>query len=113
MTRIRVRIERNRLPEIARILPEAADAIVNRKHGPRMQQIAASRSRVDTGAMRDGWQWNATGQGTGELVNEVPHTVFNEWGTRFMPSQPMARPAAEQVFPDIVEDFQNLEGFLR
>lgn len=113
MTRIRVRIERNRLPEIARILPEAADALINRKHGPRMQQIAASRSRVDTGAMRDGWQWNATGQGTGELVNEVPHTVFNEYGTRHLSPAPMARPAAEQVFPDIVDDFERIAEFLR
>lgn len=110
---IRIRINSNRLPAIARLLPEAADVVVNRKHGPAMAAAAARRSRVDTGEMQAGWVWEATGQGTGQLRNAVRHTVFNEFGTVHMPAQPMARPAAEEIVPKMLEDFQNLERFLR
>lgn len=110
---IRIRIGANRLPDIARILPEAADVVVNRKHGPAMAEGAARRSRVDTGEMRDGWRWEATGRGTGQLINEVDHTVYNEYGTRNMSAQPMARPAFEEEAPQIIEDFERLEAMLR
>lgn len=110
---IRIRIGANRLPDIARLLPEAADVIVNKRHGPAMAEGAARRSRVDKGEMRDGWRWEATGRGTGQLINEVDHTVYNEWGTRNLPAQPMARPAFEEQAPKIVEDFENLEKMLR
>lgn len=110
---IRVQVTRNRLPDIAAQLPEATDVIVNRKHGPRMRDAAARYSRVDSGEMRDGWQWEATGQGQGQLINRVPHTGFNEFGTRHMSAQPMARPALEEIGPDIVDDMENIGRFLR
>lgn len=111
MPRISVRISKNRLPEIARLLPEASDVIVQRR-GPEMVQVSQRHSRVDTGQMRDGWHWNKTGQGEGELVNEVPHTIHNEYGTRNLAPAPMARPAIEEVGPKIVQDFRDLERML-
>lgn len=108
---IRVRISNNRLPDIARQLPIARRTIVARR-GAEMRDIAARLSRVDTGEMREGWEFRETNQG-GVLENQVPHTVFNEYGTVKMTAQPMARPAAEQTFPKIIEDFENLEGLLR
>lgn len=110
--RVSVRIHRNRLPEIARILPEAAGAIVH-KHGAAMVDTAKQRSRVDTGAMRDGWRWERLGQAEGRLTNDVAHTIYNERGTRFMTAQPMALPAFEQEAPLILDDFRRIEDALR
>ena len=108
---IRVRISNNRLPDIARQLPIARRTIVARR-GAEMRDIAARLSRVDTGEMRGGWEFRETNQG-GVLENQVPHTVHNEYGTRHMSAAPMARPAAEQVFPLIVQDFGRLEDLIK
>lgn len=107
---VTVKLTKNRLPEIAQQLPVARRVILARR-GDEMRAGAARRSRVDTGDMRDGWEWRETNEG-GYLTNEVPHTVFNEYGTRHMSAQPMARPAFDEVAPKIVDDFENLERFL-
>jgi len=107
---VKVRIVKNQLPAIAQKLPIARRTIVARR-GEEMREIAARLSRVDTGDMRDGWAFRETNNG-GVLENDVPHTVHNEYGTVNMSAQPMARPAAEQTFPRILDDFQNLEGML-
>lgn len=108
---IKVRVLRNRLPQIAKELPITADSIVM-KRGQEMVDIAKQHSRVDTGEMRDGWAWRRTSNASGVLENPVPHTIFNEYGTINMSAQPMARPAAEQVLPEIVDDFRHLESLL-
>src|SRR6476659_2752947 len=65
---------------------------------------AKARSRVDTGAMKAGWQSRrAEGEHTYEVFNPVYYTVFNEYGTVNMSAQPMLTPAVEeerQMFPD-------------
>ena len=99
-------IERfNHLPAIAQKYPVRRRVVMQRR-GQQMVEIAQRLSRVDTGEMQRGWEWHETNSG-GNLQNAVPHTVFNEYGTRYMSAQPMARPAAEQVFPLIVEDLAN------
>lgn len=110
---IRVTVKRNRLPEIAKQLPITADVIVNERRGPEMRDLAKGYSRVDTGEMRDGWVWIRTSSGSGRLQNDVAHTPPNEYGTINMSAQPMARPAAEQVLPEIVDDFKHLESLLQ
>lgn len=104
MAGISVRIRRNQFGAMAKELPITVEVIINGKRGPQMVEIAKARSRVDTGEMRDGWEWIRTGQGSGMLQNLVPHTEFNELGTIDMAAAPMARPAAEEVFPLIVQD---------
>jgi hypothetical protein len=100
---VRVRVVRNDLPAIAAKFPVRRRAIVARR-GAEMVQIAQSRSRVKTGKMRAGWLFRETNNG-GVLENEVEYTVHNEYGTIYMSAQPMARPAAEIVFPKILDDF--------
>lgn len=112
MAAIRVVVRKNQFGQIAKQLPITTDVIVNERRGPEMRDIAAGLSRVDTGEMRDGWTWRRTSSGSGVLENDVAHVVFNEYGTIHMSAQPMARPAAEQILPAIVEDFKNLEGLL-
>jgi HK97 gp10 family phage protein len=105
-------VKSNRFPAIAKMLPEATAVIVN-KHGQAIAQGAAQRSRVDTGAMRDGWRWNATGKGSGEVVNDVEYTQYNEFGTRYMAAQPMLRPAVEAEQGPFLDDLARLESFLK
>ena len=108
---VRVIVRKNDFGAIAAKLPIASRAILG-KRGVEMVNVARRHSRIDTGDMIQGWQWNDTNAG-GALFNDVPHTVFNEYGTRHMSAQPMARPAAEQVFPLIIADFRSIEGMIR
>lgn len=87
--------------------------IVNEQRGPEMVDVARRHSRVDTGEMRAGWRWQRAGEGEGELTNDVPHTIHNEYGTRNMSAAPMARPALAEVGPKIISDFQRLEWLIR
>jgi hypothetical protein len=46
--------------------------------------------------MRQGWQVNLEGYGL-RFKNEVPYTIYNEMGTRFMKASPMARPTIPET----------------
>lgn len=63
---------------------------------------AARRSRVDTGAMRDGWTAAMTGPAQGTVFNDVPYTAYNEYGTVHMPAQPMLAPAIDRARPRLL-----------
>lgn len=79
---------------------------------------AKSRSRVDTGAMRDGW----TNTGAkieragsqmmivGEVYNPVDYTIHNEFGTWKMQAQPMAIPALDEATPGFVAAVEQASG---
>lgn len=69
---------------------------------------AARRSRVDTGAMRDGWMAEMTGPSEGTVFNDVPHTIFNEVGTVKMPAQPMLAPAIDSARPRFTARIEKL-----
>jgi HK97 gp10 family phage protein len=58
---------------------------------------AKQRSRVDTGAMKSGWQTTIHGPFEAEVSNSVEHSIFNELGTESMPAQPMLTPAVEEA----------------
>lgn len=110
---VKIVVRKNQLPAIAAKLPIAATNIVGTR-GEEMVAIAQQHSRVDKGDMKAGWKFVTRSQPIGgTLTNEVPHTVHNEYGTRNMTAQPMARPAKEQVFPKIIDDFRHLEDHLR
>src|SRR5690348_12707862 len=103
----------NFFPEIARSArPKVARQI--KRSLDRVTQGAKDRSRVDTGEMRDGWHVEMENDLSGAVVNEVPHTIFNEYGTRKMSAQPMIRPAIEaeredfeQALNDIITNWSN------
>jgi HK97 gp10 family phage protein len=81
-------------------------------------KIAKRNSRVDTEAMRKGWtrRWTGRGRRAGVKIINVRHqfdplvaegrvstfdsdavTIYNEFGTRFMPAKPMLRPAMRHI----------------
>lgn len=97
------------------------------------QKIAQEESRVDTGAMKNGWYVNTEdysnrtepkvepgafvfparprpGHNEGELVGGISYTIWNELGTAHMPAKPMAAPAiarVKQPFLDALERLAN------
>jgi len=75
---------------------------VIRKAAFDIEAIAKQRSRVDTGAMRSGWQATSISDLVWDVINPLEHAIYNEFGTRGMAAQPMARPAAVEVFPQLV-----------
>ncbi len=98
MVDVRLTVSSNRFPELARRYPELARAIVQ-KTGLDIVAGCQMRSRVDTGQMRAGWQFEMTGATEGEVYNNVEHTVYNEFGTRYMTAQPMLAPAVDEAQP--------------
>lgn len=60
-----------------------------------IQAGARARARVRTGRMRAGIQARSTRQHEGVVEGKAPYTIYNEYGTRNMPAQPMLTPAAE------------------
>jgi hypothetical protein len=87
------------------------------------QEEARSRARVRTGDMRRGIKWKPVGEFEGEVVGEMPYTIFNEYGTIYMSAQPMFGPAAivteaflqergEIIVKGIVEDQTPLPNLL-
>jgi HK97 gp10 family phage protein len=64
-----------------------------------VRDSAKAHSRVDTGEMRDGWTAEQTSDTHGTVYNDVPHTVFNEYGTVKMTAQPMIHPAIDEAKP--------------
>jgi hypothetical protein len=96
--KVSVTVTSNRLPALAAAYPQRAGrevrtALFNIEAG------CKQRSRVDTGAMRAGWQSQMTGPTEGEVFNPIEYTPHNEWGTVNMSAQPMAHPAADAEKP--------------
>lgn len=90
---------------------------VTRKAGFDAERIAKQRSRVDKGDMRAEWyvrtedssdrqelmgsdlfpEVEPTPHNEVWLIGGSKHTIYNEYGTRYMSAQPMATPAIEEV----------------
>jgi hypothetical protein len=92
--RISATIKANRFPALPKLFRRAGGGVV-RVVLADIANGCRQRSRVDTGEMRDGWQSEMTDDVSGEVYNEVPHTVHNEYGTRHMPAQPMLAPSVD------------------
>lgn len=101
-----VRSETRLVSKIPEIIAgaEANAAIAVRKTCDRIETRAKARSRVDTGAMRDGWQSQMIASMEGIVYNLIEYTVYNEFGTIFMSAQPMLQPAIEESKDEFVDD---------
>ena len=96
--RLSVRITSNQWGQfLARFQREGSAAVAETLEAIRAE--AAQRSRVETGAMRDGWAVTMENPHSGTVANEVDHTIYNEYGTVHMPAQPMLTPAIEHARP--------------
>lgn len=102
LMRTEVRLD-SRIPGII-AAAEAGVSVAVKRCCERIETGAKARSRVDTGAMRAGWQHQMTGEKEGIVFNLVEYTVYNEFGTIFMSAQPMLQPAIEEAKEPFVKD---------
>lgn len=106
---IEVRMVYNHFGKIrAETKPNAKRAI--KKAGFDMVAGAQERSRVDSGAMKDAWQFEMESELVGVVFNTVEHSIYNEFGTYKMAAQPMIRPAVEQVGPSFEAAMRQIVG---
>lgn len=96
-------VVKSSIPEIV-AGAEANAAMAVKRTLERIESRAKGHSRVDTGGMRAGWQHQMTGPMEGYVYNLVEYTVYNEFGTIFMPAQPMLQPAIEESKGEFVEE---------
>lgn len=89
----------SRLPKII-LLSQSAVTLAVRKAEAAIERRAKEKSRVDTGAMRGGWEHRPAGISEGIVFNLVSYTIYNEYGTVNMSAQPMLRPAVEETRPE-------------
>jgi len=88
---------RSRFDEILAVAEARAEMVVA-KAAADIEAGAKTRARVDTGAMKNGWQTRGT-RLEREVFNPVHYAVFHEFGTRHMSAQPMVIPALEEARP--------------
>jgi valyl-tRNA synthetase len=100
--KLKADVKKNDLGRYANGLKPGASLVV-RKTTLDIVAECQERSRVDTGAMKNGWQADFEDELHGAAVNNVAHVVPNEYGTVNMAAQPMATPAAEHARPGFVE----------
>jgi HK97 gp10 family phage protein len=96
--RISVEVRSNTFGAILARFQRGGSAAVQETIGE-IRDEAARRSRVKTGAMRDGWTATMTGPAAGTVSNDVPYTAYNEYGTVRMSAQPMLTPAVDHATP--------------
>lgn len=95
-------------PERKTLLRAALPAELERA-AAEIAELATAASRVGpSGEMSQGWQHRMESPTKAVVYNDVWYSLFHEYGTVRMAAQPMARPAAEQVFPSIVAALQGV-----
>lgn len=100
----------NRFPTVRRAFPGAIDKRL-RTAAESVKEGAARRSRVDTGRMRAGWEVEG-GRGEYRVKNDVPYTVYNEYGTVHMTAAPMLHPAIDEESGKLANRFLGFEADL-
>jgi hypothetical protein len=112
MLKTEVRITVNRLPEIAAKLPAAVRAI-NAKTANDIKAGAMGRTtRVDTGAMLNGYVVEEMGDGWYIIYNTQFYHLFHELGTVYIGALPMLIPSAEEARGPFIAAYQQLESYL-
>lgn len=91
-----VRLEFNKLPGLTDGLEGRASQVV-RKVAHDIKAGAIERTvRVDTGAMKGGYDVEMDGPLTAVVFNYQHYHIYQELGTRFISASPMLGPAAEE-----------------
>lgn len=92
---VRVKVDTRKLDGVIQKLPGAANKATEMV-ADEIVVRARPLARVDTGEMRDSIQKFGSGAHWAATATAA-HSIYNEFGTRFMSAQPFMRPAAEQV----------------
>lgn len=103
MLRMDVRLSKDKLENLKASTLGLAFRAIGEVTGEAVR-IAKDNSRVDTGAMQTGWTRRRVGEGGKagyRILNSVPYTVYNEFGTYKMSAQPMLGPAMDYVVQEL------------
>lgn len=84
----------NDFPALPRRVRREVDRAAQRSADRVAAGAKRNTHRVRTGAMRDGWHAEETGQPAERVVtNDVPYTIYHELGTAHIAPAPMLGPA--------------------
>lgn len=98
----------SRIPQII-AEAEAETQLATQRTASQIVAGCKARSRVDTGAMKAGWQSRrGIDAKTYEVFNTVYWTIFNEMGTVNMAAQPMLAPSVEEARQTFPEDIRHI-----
>jgi HK97 gp10 family phage protein len=113
--RFSIKVRKNDVSRIARVLPEATGVIIRRN-----LESAADKARaivpVDTGALRDSIRAEMTGQTEGRLSaggGGVDYAVYVHEGTSRMSARPFLAQAMDHQRGEFESDMRSIEGLLR
>lgn len=106
-----VTITSNKLPLIARRLPEAAGRVV-KKTAFDVEAGAKAVVPVDTGNLKNSIAAEMTGPAEAIVGTGVEYSVYVELGTVKMAARPYLIPAAEHARPSFIEAMSHLERML-
>jgi len=96
-----------RFPQVTdRIARRIAD--VTAKAAFDVEGEAKTRSRVDTGNMRNSIRSESNDPFTWTVTGYAEYTIYNELGTRHMSAQPMFTPAIERVGPEYARAIERI-----
>lgn len=109
MSKGNVTIKYNRLPNVApEVVRQAADLI--EATAVNIQAKAKTRSRVDTGALKA--SWTSAKDPSSPLAwvvgSDQEHSIYNEFGTRYMSPKPMLVPSFNEEVPRLRAALQQL-----
>ena len=93
--RLTVSVRKNRIPQVINEMTTNAAQAVSETIAEAGQR-AKALARVDTGEMRGSVRGTVDGL-KGVLETDVEHSIYNEYGTRFLSAQPFMGPAMEAV----------------
>lgn len=102
-----VRITYNRLPEIAKKLPELAGAVV-KKTAFDLKANVQEKAPVDTGYLKSLIKAEMTGNQSAKVGAYADYAYWVEYGTRKMAARPYMRPAADKARKAFVEAMKKI-----
>jgi hypothetical protein len=109
---VTLRVLSNRLPAMAASLRPRASQVVRKTARDIAAAASANTTRVDTGAMKNGFQVEMQGDLTAVVFNTQDYFPFHELGTRYISAAPMLVPAAEKARPAFDAAMQQLASGL-
>ena len=92
---VRIVVHSNRIPSIVASLRPKASQVVHKTSQDVASRAKQNTVRVDTGAMKNGFQVESRGPLTDVVFNATAHHIFQELGTVHISASPMLIPAAE------------------
>lgn len=97
---MRVDVVFNHFPHLAADLDSRVDRFARAVAFDVQARAIVNTTRVDTGAMKNGWRVQWIAEGVYMVYNEQFYAIYHEFGTYKMPAAPMLDPALAETASD-------------